>query len=776
MAGFVEEGGVVLAASKLGRGPDPLETFVPDQVVAVHRRSWLFALKTMRFGIAGAWLAILCLAVLPSWAQEKTDRLTDLSLEDLMNTKVTSVSKAEQKISRVAAAIYVITQESIRRSGATNIPDLLRMVPGLDVAQINSNTWAISARGFNGRFSNKMLVMVDGRSVYTQTFAGVFWDVLDLPLENIDRIEVIRGPGGSVWGANAVNGVISIVTRKASATRGGLLVASAGNVDLGSGMTQYGGGLGDQTDYRIYAKYLNNDHLPGLGSQDGSDSWHVLRAGFRTDSTLSPRDILTFEGNMYTGREGVSGGILPSITSPVTVITDRRASLSGGVLQSVWEHAYSEHSDSKLQVSFDNYDRSDPLHELRSRLDVDFEHHVAAGQRQDFVWGLSYRYSLSTTDGGLTVLLNPANLSTQLFGSFIQDEIAIVPERLYLTLGTKLEHNDYTGLNFMPSVRLAWTPSERRTFWAAVSHAVRTPSETDIDARANLGGGLVPGGIPAVAALVGNPRVGNELLTAYEGGYRSMLSDALSIDLAAFYDHYDKLRTVEPAAPFFEGSPSPPHLVVPVTFQNFMYGEGHGLEISANWKVNERWTLSPEYAFQQIHMHLTRASQDTASQADAEGSTPVHSAQLRSHVKLSRDLAWDASAGFVDRLRSLDVPAYTRLDTGLSWQWTESLSSSFVGQNLLKDRRLEFTDSTGVPAVLDGEAQRIHKDNLAILKRVRINAATMRTLRDFLRAVFRHSSRTTQANARAGDHRFCNGHGGAGPVGDRVRSEGGVPF
>src|ERR1700733_11784866 len=241
--------------------------------------------------------------------------LPQLSLEDLMNTKVTSVSKKEQSLSRTASAISVITSEDIRRSGATNIPDLLRMVPGVDVAQINANTWAISVRGLNGRFSNEVLAMVDGRDVYTPTFGGAFWDLLDLPLEDIERIEVIRGPGATMWGANAVNAVINIITRKAAETRGGMVVAGGGNLDQGFGTVQYGGGLGKSTDYRVYTKYFNQDHMPGLTGQDGADGWHLLRGGFRSDSRLSTKDTLMVQGDLYTGKEGNPSTSLP-VTSP----------------------------------------------------------------------------------------------------------------------------------------------------------------------------------------------------------------------------------------------------------------------------------------------------------------------------------------------------------------------------------------------------------------------------------------------------------------------------
>jgi iron complex outermembrane recepter protein len=651
-----------------------------------------------RTGNAGgwlSWLAMLCFAVLPLGAQATPADLTELSLEDLMNTKVTSVSKTEQKMFRAASAIFVITASDIARSGATCIPDLLRMVPGLDVAQIDANTWAISARGLNGRFSNELLVLLDGRTVYTPTFGGVFWDVLDLPLEDIERIEVIRGPGATIWGANAVNGVVNIISKKAGETKGGMVVAGGGNLDQGFGTVQYGGGLGKSTDYRVFGKYFNQDHLPGPGGAEGGDGWHALRGGFRTDSRLSAKDTLTLEGDVYTGEEGVPGTFLPAVTSPRPQNIDTEAPLSGGYLHSVWEHAYSAGAGTSLQLSFDRYKRDDVLMEKRGTFEVEFAHHFDWGARQDIVWGANYRNTDSDTHGDLSFSLHPADVNMQLFSMFLQDEIALVPDKLYLTVGTKLDHNYYTGFNLLPSARVTWTPSARHMFWAAISRALRTPAETDTASRINFAGFPGPGGTPTLLALVGNPRIGNEGLTAYETGYRNTLLSSLSIDLAAYYSHYDHQETTEPAPPFFENSPGPPHLVLPVTFEDLMHGEAHGIEVAANWKITDRWTLSPGYALEQIHMHTEAGSQDTGSAAEAEGSTPTHAAQLRSHFALPHGVEWDASAYFVDRLRSINAPSYTRLDSGLTWRWTENLSSSVVGQNLLKDRHLEFIDDIG---------------------------------------------------------------------------------
>jgi iron complex outermembrane receptor protein len=636
-------------------------------------------------------LALAALVAIPAWPQNPPPDLANESLEDLMNIKVTSVSKQEQKVSRTAAAIFVITSEDIRRSGATNIPDLLRMVPGVDVAQINANTWAVSIRGFNTRFSDKLLVMVDGRSVYTPTFGGVYWDVVDLPLEDIERIEVIRGPGGSVWGANAVNGVINIITKAAAETKGAMVVAGGGNTDEGFATLQYGGSLGAKTDFRVYTKYFNQDHNPGLSGPDGGDGWGVLRGGFRADVVFSSKDNLTIQGDLYRGEAGQAEPYLASVTSPLELVAIG-VNVSGGFVQGIWNHTFSARSGTSLQVSYQQYKRNDLILENRGTVDIDFQNHFLWGERQNIIWGLDYRNSRTTTVGTLAASLNPADLTTQLFSSFIQDEFALIHDRLYLTVGTKLEHDYYNGFSLMPSGRVVWTPSDHQTLWAAVSRAARTPSAIDASVRYNFGGFIGAGGTPTLISFIGNPNVKNEDLLAYEAGYRTMLSDRVSVDLAAYYNSYTNQDTVEPTTPFIEDTPAPPHLDVPETYENLMYGETQGLEIFANWKVLDRWTLSPGYAFEQIHMHLEPESQDTTSVSAAEGSSPVHSAQLRSHVVLPRNLAWDTSLFFTDRIADPVIPAYTRLDTGLTWQWKKGVVFSLVGQNLLKDRHLEYDD------------------------------------------------------------------------------------
>ena len=619
-----------------------------------------------------------------------------------MNIEVTSVSKKEQKLSRVAAAIFVITQEDIRRSGATNIPDLLRMVPGLDIAQMNGSTWAIASRGFNDQFSNKLLVTIDGRIVYTPNFDGVYWDMVDLPLEDIDRIEVIRGPGGSIWGANAVNGVISIYTKRAADTRGALLETTAGTSVQGAATAEYGASAAHNTDFRLFAKYFNNDHLLDPFAQSGDDGWHMLRAGFRTDSAFSTKDSVTFAGNLYTAREGELGYFLPSVTSPALVPIAEEISYAGGFIQSDWKHQYSDRSDSDLQLSFTRYRRDDLLEpETRDTFYADYQHHFAWGQRHDLIWGGGYYFSGDQIDGTFTVSFNPPGKNLQVVNVFVQDQIAVLPDKLYLTAGTKLEHNDFTGFGLMPSLRATFTPSSRNMFWAAVSRALRTPSRNDSNIVVNTGSYPGPNGTPVLVAFFGNHSFQNERLVAYEAGYRAMFSKDFSLDLAAYLDHYDRLQSFEPGAVYFQPAPAPPHEVQPYFYDNLLYGESHGMEAAAKWKVSSRWQLSPGFAFEAMHLHQDATSLDDSSIPYFQGNAPKRMAQLRSHLDLTNSLSWDASAYYVDPLTdqgysgNVRIPAYTRVDTGMTWKLQEDWSLRVVGQNLARDHHLEFDDIFG---------------------------------------------------------------------------------
>lgn len=647
-------------------------------------------------------LMLVALMVSAAWSQDKTADLTERSIEDLMNIEVTSVSKKEQKLSEAAAAVFVITSEDIRRSGATNIPDLLRMVPGIDVGEINGSTWAVSARGFNQQFSTKLLVMIDNRVVYTLNFGGVYWDQLDYPLADIDRIEVTRGPGGTIWGANAVNGVISIFTKKAKETRGALVEGGFGNVAQGFALARYGGKFGAATDYMVYSRYDDQFHFPGLDGQNGGDGWHQVRTGFRTDSAFSPNDSVTVEGSVFTGREGELGFFLPAVTSPSLIAIPEQIDISEGFVQASWNHKYSEASDSTFQASYGRSTRDDPLEpEIRDTAAFEYRWHLAIGSRHDVVLGLGDTFSSDHIGGSLTVFFVPAHKVLNVFDGFVQDEIEIVKGRLYVTVGTKFERNTYTQGEVIPGVRATWVLGKHSTAWASIQRGLRTPSRNDTNLRVNLGSTIAPDGTITLTRFAADTDFQDERLVAYEAGYRAAVNGRLTFDLAAYYNRYNNLTTEEPTGSFFEQTPPPPHQVDTLAFENFMRGETHGIEMSANWKATNRWTLSPGYALELLHMHTDPFSQDPVTPVFVEHAAPRHSAQLRSHVELGRNLSWDAAAYFVDRLshegptNDQVIPAYTCVDTGLTWRPGEHVSIGAVGQNLVKDHHLEFEDNFG---------------------------------------------------------------------------------
>jgi iron complex outermembrane receptor protein len=604
-----------------------------------------------------------------------------------MNIDVTSVSKKAQKTSETAAAVFVISSEEIRCSGALNIPDLLRMVPGLDVAQIDAGKWAISARGFNGQYSNKLLVLIDGRTVYNPEFAGVLWDSQNVPLESIERIEVIRGPGAAVWGSNAVNGVINIITKSADKTQGGFVDAGAGNAIIGPEAIRYGGKARGLGAYRVYAEGFHAGSQPTLAGLDGQDDWRLVHGGFRTDTNLSSRDTLTTEGEVYQGNAGELVYTIVSLLPPENAILSGRDHYWGWTQNVRWNRKISPGSETSLQAYFDRTSRTDTTYSVGlDTFNIDFQHHIAWGARQDIVWGLGYRAGSDNVALTLRLSAVPEHRLFQLFNLFAQDEITLRPDRLRLSLGARMEHNTYTGFGLEPSARLAWTANSKNMFWSEVSGADRTPARSDTSVRINSSaypGG--PGGIPILVSFFGNPNMKNVKLTAFEAGYRNTWTSRFSLDMTAFYNRYRDLESLEPQAERIETSPAPTHLLISVVEGNGLYGATYGTEIFANWKAASFWTLSPGYAFLTAHIHTLASSLDTSSASGTEGGSPNHQAQLRSSISLPWKLQWNASAYFVNRLPVQFIPSYTRLDSSLTWHAGERTSIILGGKNLLRD-------------------------------------------------------------------------------------------
>ena len=606
--------------------------------------------------IAFVFAQQICAQTAP--AAPALSELKKLSVEELMNVEVTSVSRRPEKLSETASAIQVITDGDIRRSGATNLAEALRLASNLEVAQIDSRQWAISARGFNNASANKLLVLMDGRTLYSPLHAAVFWDVQDTLLEDIDRIEVISGPGAAQWGANAVNGVINITTKSAKDTQGLIVEGGGGSTLSGFGGVRYGGTVAPGVHYRIYGKYFDRDRTTFASGRDGANNWDMSQGGFRMDWDTTATDLLTLQGDGYNGRTGqpAAGDIR----------------VSGGNVLGRWSRALSEKSNVSLQWYWDRTHRRIPgtFAEDLDTYDIDFQHRLALGDRHDVVWGASYRLIDDQQLNDYPVLaFLPAHVRRESFSVFVQDEISLVKDHLHLTLGTKLEHNFYTGFESQPSARLTWLASKEQTVWAAVSRAVRTPSRID--------GEFYSPRDPPYTLLQGNPNFASEELLAYELGWRVQPQPNLSLAMAAFYHDYDKLRTTErvnPAVPF------------PLYLANGQEGTSTGVELTADYRATDKWRLRAGYT--ELHLDL-RNKPGSTSPAPTD-TDPEHQFSLRSSLDLPGRFEFDANYRFVARIPSQHLPAYDELDLRLGWQPTTQLELSVVGQNLLRDRHAEF--------------------------------------------------------------------------------------
>jgi iron complex outermembrane receptor protein len=620
--------------------------------------------------------------------------LSEFTLDELVNLKVTSVSKKPETLAQAPAAIAVITGEDIRRSGATTLAEALRLAPGLAVARVDSFTWAISSRGFNDVFANKLLVLIDGRSIYTPLFSGVYWDVQDTLLEDIDRIEVIRGPGAALWGANAVNGVINITTKSAKETPGGLLAGGGGTEERGFGSVRYSGRIHDRAWYRVYAKYFNRDDSARPSGMDAGDDWHRWRGGFRVDWEHSPPNLLTLQGDVYSGTER-QNYVLPDLTPPAySSLQPQKIRVAGGNIVGRWTHTFHEDANLRLQAYYDRTQRElEIFSEDRDTLDFDLQIHHPFGERQDIIWGAGYRHADSYNfRNNFNLGFVPADRKTDDYGAFVQDEIALVRDRLRLTLGAKFEHNHYTDFEIQPSGRLLWTPHPRHSAWASISRAVRTPSRADVDLR--LVNGVIPPGVPplslpapGVVSLVGHPAKLSEVLLAYEAGYRVQLHERVTLDAALFYNDYERLTTFEPAGQDLNTLPS--SIGLPQKFASLMDGETYGGEVAANLQLTEWWRLRASYSYLQVQLHLKRRSQDTTSEK-GEGDDPHHQVSLRSEMDLPWHLQLDCAGRYVDALPNRSVPSYAAVDVRLGWRPTKQWEISVVGQNLLDHRHAEF--------------------------------------------------------------------------------------
>ena len=643
-----------------------------------------------------SWATVLVLllatgtdAVVAQPSDPTTDALKNLSLDQLMDVEVTSVSRHPEKLLQSASAIQVITREDIRRSGATSIPEALRLADNLEVAQKNSHDWAISARGFNTALANKLLVMIDGRTVYTPLFSGVFWDVQDYLLEDIERIEVISGPGGTLWGANAVNGVINIITRKSADTQGLYAEGGGGNQLQEFGGARYGGSLGDATQFRVYGKYFDRGDESLADGSRADDSWHQAQGGFRLDSTLSAHDDLNVHGDFYDGRENETG--------------INTARTGGGNLVGQWTHQSDSGSQLSLQSYYDRTHLADPIGETfiatipiapagfliddLTTADVDFQYQLQLGAHH-LVWGAGYRHTHDVVQNAPGLGFFPTTLNQDLYSAFLQDEFALRSD-LSLTAGSKIEHNDYTGFEFEPNLRLTWSGLQNQAVWGAISRAVRTPSRVDED--------LKEAAPPRLVILEGASDFKSEEVIAYELGYRARLDGHTTLTLSTYYNDYDNVRSTS----------FTPATLIPFFFQNNLEGHTYGAELSANYQALDNWTLHLGYDLLQEHLHV-KPGQFDLDAALNETSDPQQQVALRSSATFVGNIEFDTTLRWVDTLHTNNgstrgvVPSYFGLDGRLAWHNARGIELSLVAQNMLSPRHVEY----GYPSPLREQIDR----------------------------------------------------------------------
>lgn len=627
--------------------------------------------------------------------------LTELSLEDLMNVEVTSVSRKREPLSDAAAAVYVITQEDIRRSGARSLPEVLRLAPGLQVARIDSDDWGISARGFAWLFANKMLVLIDGRSVYTRLFSGVYWQMQDLPLTGIERIEVIRGPGGALWGANAVNGVINVITKRAGAGAEHQVEAGSGSEEPGYVAGRVNGRLGKSATYRLSGSFASRDALVDGAGFDFGDQWSSWRARTRLDWQVSPRDEIQVFAGALGGRSHQRVNMtLPG--PPYQQLVTGAADFSGAWGMGRWDRVLSSTSELSGAVWVETMDRDDLLaRQAADVVNVEMQHRFSWGNRRELQWGLGYRREWFGLAGNYTFSMGNGGEHDQLLSGFAQVSLPLWSDDLKSILGAKLESASQSDFEAQPSARLLWTPTGRQTWWAAVSRAVRTPSMTERYFRYNVSTFPV-GSSVGVASLFGTRDLRSESLVAWELGGRAALGRGVWVDLAGFYNRYDDLLTSEPGAPYQESDPAPEHTVFPQRVGNQMSGHSFGAETAAQWQVLPSWRLSGTATWLQMNLELDSSSSDVSSVA-AGREHPRLQANLRSYLDVTDRLELDAAGYYVARIHEGDVPAYFRLDLRTSFRFGQGLRLTAGAENLLQEHHREIgADIAQTPA----EAQR----------------------------------------------------------------------
>jgi Outer membrane receptor for ferrienterochelin and colicins len=612
---------------------------------------------------AGPACSLLLLLAPAASAQSfpSAHELKTMSLDDLLEVQVISVSRTPEDWRTTPTAINVLTAEDIRRSSAVRLADIFRIAPGFHVGRNAGSEYAINARGFSSAVGNKMEVLMDGRSLYTPLFAGVAWNVQDTLLLDIARIETVRGPGAALWGANAVNGVINIVTKSADETQGLLVTGGAGNEERAFAALRYGDKLGVDTYYRAYLKHVERDDLILPDGSSAHDALRQTQAGFRLDSYPSAADHFTAQGELYFNR--------------TDLLTGSHSRNEGGSLLGRWTHGFGTGSEFQLQAYYQNDIRDVPalFYEDRHTAELELFYRSEPAPCHQLVLGAHYRYSHDRTGNGRPYVFDPPRRTLHLVGGFIQDDITLVPHRLLLSLGSKFEHNDFTGFEMQPKLALAFHPSKQHTLWASVSRAVRTPTRAEDDAR------YLPDYNAGAALFRGDRDFTSETLVAFETGYRVQPRDNLFIDLALFFNRYDDLRTFS-----FE----PP--VDVLVLRNRREGDTRGGELIVTWQPAAWWRLTASYAYIDEHLYFEPGVIDPTDGFFETNDAP-HLAKLTSALNLRGGFEIDFTLRYVDRLPNPYVPSYVELDLRLAWRPNDRLELAVVGRNLLDASHPEFS-------------------------------------------------------------------------------------
>jgi iron complex outermembrane receptor protein len=653
------------------------------------------------------FISILCASI--AFADDENalpGDLTSIGLRELLSLDlvVTSPGKKEQEVGDVASAVYVLTQEDIRRSGATHIADLLRLVPGVNVAQVAANKWAITIRGFNQVFARRLLVMVDGVSIYSPSINGVYWEASELPLEDIESIEVIRGPGAALWGANAVNGVVNIITKHAKNTQGVLAQAGVGNQEEAIASLRYGGELGEESKYRVYARYNKRGDNELEAGGDANDGWESATGGFRFDIKPSKADEIALQGRGHFHQAELRTAGAPSLIPPF--VDDERFSGSddwqGASGNLKWSHRHSKDFQSKIASNFRYLEQDSAIIRFEYYLsEAAYELQYSGISGHDIVGGLGYRHFRYNTNGSFVQRFDPASRATDLFTMFVQDEIALSDNELFLTLGTKFEHNDSTGFEYMPNARVLWKPARKHSLWAAVSRAISSPATVLEDAIVPAAVFPVDDTLLGVAAIFGDRDVQSEDLLSYELGYRTEIEKQVSFDLALYYNRYSDMVSNEEGEPYVDvfNESSGPVLIVPINIENRLDAEAYGCEATIDWRPASWSRLVASYGFEKVNVFKGDSHSDSSFDL-LQDSTPENQFALRSQIDLPYDAEFDSSLRYVDHLRKGDVDSYVELDLRAGIRLSKNIEVSVVGRNLLDQAHKEFVSSLfGPPAI-----------------------------------------------------------------------------